>query len=69
MNHAFVDGNKRVAFALTAVFLRINGVALTVDPKSGVSFIEGDLITRRAPLAQIREWVEKHIRPMIGSEK
>ncbi len=69
MNHAFVDGNKRVAFALTAVFLRINGFALTVDPKSGVSFIEGDLITRRAPLAQIREWLEKHIRPMIGSEK
>jgi len=25
VNHAFVDGNKRVAFAVTDVFLRING--------------------------------------------
>ena len=26
-NHPFVDGNKRVAFAVTDVFLRINGYA------------------------------------------
>ena len=25
VNHPFVDGNKRVAFAVTDVFLRING--------------------------------------------
>ena len=25
MNHPFVDGNKRVAFAATDVFLRLNG--------------------------------------------
>lgn len=29
-NHAFVDGNKRMAFALTAVFLRLNGYRLQV---------------------------------------
>ncbi len=28
MNHAFVDGNKRVAAAAAAVFLRINGYEL-----------------------------------------
>ena len=27
-NHAFIDGNKRVAFALTAIFLRMNGPAI-----------------------------------------
>jgi death-on-curing protein len=27
-NHPFVDGNKRVAFAVADVFLRINGFAL-----------------------------------------
>lgn len=31
-NHAFVDGNKRVAFVATATFLRLNGVAITADP-------------------------------------
>jgi death on curing protein len=28
-NHPFVDGNKRVAFAVADVFLRINGFCLT----------------------------------------
>lgn len=30
-NHPFVDGNKRVAFAVVDVFLRINDYALTAD--------------------------------------
>lgn len=30
-NHPFVDGNKRVAFAVMDVFLRINGYRITAD--------------------------------------
>jgi death-on-curing protein len=33
-NHPFVDGNKRVAFAVLDVFLRINGHALKADSKA-----------------------------------
>jgi death-on-curing protein len=62
MNHPFADGNKRVAFALTAVFLRINGSKLTVPPQSGVRFIEKDLIERHASLEAIRRWIEEHIK-------
>lgn len=32
INHPFVDGNKRVAFAACDVFLRINGHTLQTDP-------------------------------------
>jgi death-on-curing protein len=32
INHPFVDGNKRVAFAATDVFLRINGWRLRREP-------------------------------------
>ena len=32
MNHPFVDGNKRVAFFATDVFLRLNGSRLAVRP-------------------------------------
>ena len=32
MNHAFIDGNKRVAFFATDVFLRLNGWKLDVNP-------------------------------------
>ena len=60
MNHPFVDGNKRVAFALTAVFLRINGLLLKVDAKEGVYFIEVTLIKERAPLDVITTWIESH---------
>lgn len=31
INHPFIDGNKRVAFAVTDTFLRINGSHFTVD--------------------------------------
>jgi len=30
-NHAFVDGNKRIAALAAAVFLEINGVTITAD--------------------------------------
>jgi death-on-curing protein len=60
MNHPFVDGNKRVAFALTAVFLRINGLKLVVGAQEGVRFIEISLITERAPLSAITDWIESH---------
>jgi len=30
MNHPFVDGNKRTAFAVTDTFLRLNGCALNL---------------------------------------
>ena len=32
INHPFVDGNKRIAFAATDVFLRINGWRLKRQP-------------------------------------
>lgn len=32
INHPFVDGNKRIAFAATDVFLRINGWRLLRSP-------------------------------------
>jgi death-on-curing protein len=33
-NHPFVDGNKRVAFAVVDVFLRINGFAITASSEA-----------------------------------
>lgn len=32
INHPFVDGNKRTAFAVCHVFLDINGYSLNADP-------------------------------------
>lgn len=61
-NHPFVDGNKRVAFATTAIFLRMNGFRLQVDPDNGESFMIETVIGRRAPIETLAEWLEKHMR-------
>jgi death-on-curing protein len=40
-NHAFVDGNKRTAFAATYTFLAINSLRLTADAQEIYVFIAG----------------------------
>lgn len=61
-NHAFVDGNKRVAFATTAIFLRMNGYHLKVDPDNGESFIINRVIKAKADIDEIADWLEKYMK-------
>jgi death-on-curing protein len=39
MNHAFLDGNKRVAYAATELFLGLNDLAVTATDASIEAFI------------------------------
>lgn len=57
-NHCFVDGNKRVAFACTAIFLRMNGYRLAVQPDDGESFLVEHVIKQRAGIEDIATWLE-----------
>jgi death on curing protein len=61
-NHAFIDGNKRVAFASAAIFLRMNGYRLKVDADNGEAFIIEDVIQKRASIDVIARWLEKHMK-------
>lgn len=38
-NHPFINGNKRTAFAVTDVFLKMNGILITASPEDTVSFV------------------------------
>ncbi len=38
-NHAFLDGNKRIAFVSMMVFLRLNGVRFAPDPAQATTAI------------------------------
>jgi len=60
-NHAFIDGNKRVAFALTAVFLRLNGYRLVVTANEGETFLIESVIQGKADIEIISGWLEKHM--------
>lgn len=61
-NHSFIDGNKRVAFATSAIFLRMNGYRLKVDADNGESFIIERVIKNKADIEEIASWLEKHMR-------
>ncbi|MBT3043739.1 MAG: type II toxin-antitoxin system death-on-curing family toxin [Candidatus Thiodiazotropha sp. (ex Codakia orbicularis)] len=39
-NHPFVDGNKRIALTITALFLELNGYSLTAPEPNAVVIIE-----------------------------
>ncbi|MDX2413456.1 MAG: type II toxin-antitoxin system death-on-curing family toxin [Woeseiaceae bacterium] len=43
LNHAFIDGNKRVAFFVTDTFLRLNGWKMAVEATPAYEFIMGML--------------------------
>ena len=58
LNHPFVDGNKRVAFATTAIFLRMNGYRLIVNADNGESFIVENVIQQKASIEDIANWLE-----------
>lgn len=61
-NHAFTDGNKRVAFATCAIFLRMNGYRLKVSADLGEQFIIERVIKNKADLDQIASWLEKYMK-------
>ncbi len=61
-NHAFTDGNNRVAFATTAIFLRMNGYRLKVDPDNGENFIIDNVIKKKIDLSEIAKWLERHMK-------
>jgi death-on-curing protein len=61
MNHAFVDGNKRVAWAASMVFLRMNDFRVRVSADVAERFLIDQVIVGRAELAMIATWLERHM--------
>ena len=64
MNHPFVDGNKRVAFFATDVFLRLNGWKLEVDAKKAHRFLMGLLRHSQADFDHLVPWIRGAARPL-----
>lgn len=63
-SHCFVDGNKRVGFALTAIFLRLNGFQLKVPSKEAEFFIVEEIIGNGVDAYEIAVWLEKFLQPV-----
>jgi death-on-curing protein len=61
-NHCFVDGNKRVAFASTAIFLRMNNYHLKVHPDDGETFLIEQVIKQKIAIEDIATWLENRMK-------
>ena len=61
MNHPFVDGNKRVAFFATDVFLRLNGWWLKVDGRRAHRFLTKLLERNEADYDHLLPWVRRSL--------
>ena len=62
-NHGFLDGNKRIAFTATDVFLRRNGFYIEIEPSEGQSFIEGSMERGEFRFVRIVDWIRQYTKP------
>ncbi len=62
-NHPFVDGNKRVAFAVVDVSLRINGYSITADSKAIYDHMIKLVEARAFDMEQLVPWLQEIVRP------
>ncbi|AFZ28300.1 death-on-curing family protein (plasmid) [Cylindrospermum stagnale PCC 7417] len=58
-NHAFIDGNKRVAFVVMATFLELNGYSLDV-PETEVVLVMERLAAGSETQESIAQWLQKN---------
>jgi death-on-curing protein len=59
INHPFVDGNKRVAFAATDIFLRINGYRINCESMIIYADMMQMFDTGTFDLAHLEPWLRK----------
>jgi len=60
-NHAFFDGNKRIAFFACDVFLRLNGWKIDVDADRGFGFIVGSIERGECDYEHVLPWIHRHL--------
>jgi len=61
LNHAFVDGNKRVAFFATDVFLRLNGWKISVDGIAAQQLLVGGLERGDCNFQALLSWIRANL--------
>ncbi|MEQ1900039.1 MAG: type II toxin-antitoxin system death-on-curing family toxin [Devosia sp.] len=64
MNHGFVDGNKRVAFAGTLVFLHVNGLQLVAGQDETIAFIYSHLEAGTLNKDVLDAWLRQNTKPL-----
>ena len=63
-NHAFLDGNKRVAFFVTDTFLRMNGRFIDCENDDAYRFFMELFERGRFRMDELVGWLEEHVKPL-----
>lgn len=67
-NHAFIDGNKRIAWATARAFLLVNGIGIHA-PTEVVEDLVVRLADNHADEPEVLAFFEKYGRPVDNSEQ
>ena len=59
-NHAFIDGNKRTAFAATYTFFAINGARLTAGAEETYTFVAALYEANQFSFESLVPWLRSH---------
>jgi death on curing protein len=60
-NRAFIDGNKRTAFAATYTFLAINGARITAGAEETSDFVAGLYAANQFSFDKLVPWLRNHV--------
>jgi len=63
--HPFVNGNKRTAFELVKLFLRLNGFEIGAKSQETYSFL-AEVAAGRVSLIKTEEWIATNLAEMRG---
>ncbi len=66
VNQTFVDGNKRVSFFVTDIFLRMNGSFIDCDGEEAYKHFMGLFDTNTFRIADLDTWLCEHVRSLKG---
>ena len=64
INHPFVDGNKRVSFFATDMFLRMNGHFIDCDGEEAHAHFMHLFDTYSFRFAELVSWLGDHVKPL-----
>ena len=64
VNHPFVDGNKRIAFAAADTFLRMNGQFIDCNQRETYEFFMDLFETNSFRFTHVHSWLEENVKPI-----
>lgn len=64
MNHGFIDGNKRIAFAAMEIFLNLNGTSITASQEDAEAFIYRHLEAGTFTKDNLDAWLRANTKPV-----